>query len=327
MKKKSSAKGFTLIELLVVVLIIGILAAVALPGYRKSVEKSRVSDALTAMSAISKSEHGWYLNNNSYTKDFANLDIDISGTMNNGALVTDLYTYELIDTGIIADRNNGEYTLYKDYENQQILCTPGTHYICEDLGAFTKAPCEKVGMAWAETNSTCYVDEEARCKGLYDDSMWKTSNGGVCGYIGTSGQEINEGMVCLATRGYTCQNSIVNYGGICDGVSCSGSTINNGGKCIGRDGTSCSGVTVNNGGVCIGSCNEATINDGGICKNGCWRITVNSGGKCIYTGSGSCSDAHYYGTGCLEGADTQSGGAPKCECPIDPATGKHLTSC
>ena len=55
--------GFTLIELLVVVLIIGILAAVAVPQYEKSVWKSRAANVQTYMRSVASAQRAYVLAN------------------------------------------------------------------------------------------------------------------------------------------------------------------------------------------------------------------------------------------------------------------------
>ena len=69
--------GFTLIELLVVVLIIGILAAVAVPQYQLAVEKSRAETAISVLKTIWTAQQIYYLTNGTYASTFDVLDVEI----------------------------------------------------------------------------------------------------------------------------------------------------------------------------------------------------------------------------------------------------------
>ena len=106
-------QAFTLIELLVVVLIIGILAAIAVPQYQKTVAKSRFMQCMVLARAFSEAEERFYLSEGKYTADITKLDINLGPYQVLSTSGNDYASYEMENGYSVALVING-YGGYAD---------------------------------------------------------------------------------------------------------------------------------------------------------------------------------------------------------------------
>ena len=124
-------KAFTLIELLVVVLIIGVLAAIALPQYERAVEKSRMAEAKIVLKSIIEAESRYGLSIGENTGNFENLDIVVPGSCTPTKCVTKNFTYQF-DDGDCGDGcsnpGNGVRFCAARNEKNYSVCLSGTEY-------------------------------------------------------------------------------------------------------------------------------------------------------------------------------------------------------
>ncbi|MBF0478627.1 MAG: prepilin-type N-terminal cleavage/methylation domain-containing protein [Candidatus Omnitrophica bacterium] len=78
-----NTKGFTLMELMIVVIVIGVLAAVALPSFNRVTEISRAQHGIDWLRNAYGAQRAFFVANDIYTGAFADLDVDLLYTVNN----------------------------------------------------------------------------------------------------------------------------------------------------------------------------------------------------------------------------------------------------
>ncbi|MGB2579367.1 prepilin-type N-terminal cleavage/methylation domain-containing protein [Elusimicrobium simillimum] len=162
-------EGFTLIELLVVVLIIGILAAVALPQYTKAVEKTRLTEAITFLRSGADAIERYELANGAPPSLFSDLDIDMPGV--DKGIASGVYSHRDLSKHWYAYLYDKGLTLYRKKDNQYIKIvyrTSAAPYlkktmVCTSSTAQGKALCKSISSEPENEQKECGFGTASPC--------------------------------------------------------------------------------------------------------------------------------------------------------------------
>lgn len=132
--RRLNIAGFNLIELLIVIVIIGILAAIAVPSYQGSVRKSNRSDGQAVLLEAASRMERYYYTNNTYETDLTKLGYSSSSGV---ASPEGHYTLEVIAATTACPIK----TCYKLQATAQNNQTPDGDLTLDSLGQ--KLPLDK----------------------------------------------------------------------------------------------------------------------------------------------------------------------------------------
>ena len=170
--QKKKEEGFTLIELLVVIIIIGILAAIALPSFLNQANKAKQTEAKQTLSAMNKSQQAYYTENNTFLSTNITDFQKYSGAGIKTATIN--YTYDVISggaTGVVNLAKPGTTSALLSYAGGVGLVTPAgasdstsTTVLCESDKSMS------AGGAMASAGSVSITPTAVTCAAPYKDA-------------------------------------------------------------------------------------------------------------------------------------------------------------
>jgi len=153
-----NSKGFTLMELMVVVLIVGILATVAVPSYKKTRESSHAAEAITVLQQLSMAQRQLSRENLALINTGSGA---MTNSVNTGTCPSagkPANEAELIACNYLAKNTweGGDYKFYLGARNCTSKCGSITPVACAERDSSAESPYSEWKYC-ADSVGTCYA--------------------------------------------------------------------------------------------------------------------------------------------------------------------------